>query len=53
MQSLLKKVSLDTESEKETHYRTGEEIGLTLEDLEYEVKESLKEQAYEPYVYND
>jgi len=53
MQSLLKKVSLDTESEKETHYRTGEEIGLTLEDLEYEVKESLKEEAYEPYVYDN
>ncbi len=53
MRSLIKKVSLNTETKKNVHYRTLEEIGITLKELKQEVKEALKIEAEEPYVWDD
>lgn len=53
MNSLKRKISLDTENHKEIHYRTGREIGITEKDLIREIKESLSHDAEEPYCYDD
>ena len=53
LKSLKRKVELDTCNHKEIHYRTGEEIGITEQELEKEVKDALKQDANEPYIYDD
>lgn len=53
MNSLKRKVCIKDKETNTCHYYTGEDVGLTFEDLLYEVKESLKQQANDPYPYND